>query len=140
MPPLPLLGAVPCLFGNNISLRHSCPLNHCDGLLQLSNAETLSAYLFGSRADARRLPIVRGFEAEVVGETAEQLRAIVTEHKGWLAGNCQRQIDSYRCDPCHAMRANGPCLRLSARWQAAAACAQLHDSMRCASMLHRSSI
>jgi hypothetical protein len=64
--------------------------------LQLSNAEALSAYLFGSRADAARLPIVRGFEADVVAGAAQRLSAIVAEHPAWLAGNCARQVASYR--------------------------------------------
>jgi hypothetical protein len=64
---------------------------------QLSNTEAMSAYVFGGKSDARKLPITRGFETEVVGETADSLRGIVSEHKGWLTSNCQRQIDSYRC-------------------------------------------
>lgn len=57
----------------------------------------MSAYIFGGKSDARRLPITKGFETEVVGETADSLRSIVSEHKGWLSSNCQRQVDSYRC-------------------------------------------
>ena len=63
---------------------------------QLSNAQALSAYLFGSASGARSLPIVRGFEAGVVGESAARLQAIVGEHAGWLAANCSRQAASYR--------------------------------------------
>ena len=64
--------------------------------VQLSNAETLGAYVFGAGAGARKLPIARGFEADVVGESAARLKAIVGEHAGWLAGNCARQVASYR--------------------------------------------
>lgn len=64
---------------------------------QLSNREALSAYVFGGSSDSRKLPIMRGFETEVVGETADSLRTIVSEHQGWVNSNCQRQISSYRC-------------------------------------------
>ncbi len=65
--------------------------------VQLSNREALSAYVFGGASDSRKLPILRGFEAEVVGEAADSLRNIVAEHQGWVNSNCQRQISSYRC-------------------------------------------
>ncbi len=66
--------------------------------VQLSNREALSAYVFGGGGGSAsgKLPIMRSFEAEVVGETAESLRTIVSEHRGWVASNCQRQTDSYR--------------------------------------------
>jgi hypothetical protein len=53
--------------------------------------------VFGGKSDSRKLPITKGFDTEVVGETADSLRSIVSEHKGWLSTNCQRQIDSYWC-------------------------------------------
>ena len=64
--------------------------------VQLSNREALSAYVFGGSSDTRKLPVMRGFEAEVVGETADSLRTIVSEHQGWVSSNCERQIASYR--------------------------------------------
>ncbi|CAL8469427.1 g8968 [Coccomyxa elongata] len=67
-----------------------------DNVLQLSNREALSAYVFGGSSDSRKLPVMRGFEAEVVGETADSLRTIVSEHQGWVNSNCKRQISSYR--------------------------------------------
>ncbi|BDA44834.1 probable transmembrane GTPase FZO-like, chloroplastic [Coccomyxa sp. Obi] len=67
-----------------------------DNVLQLSNREALSAYVFGGSSDTRKLPVTRGFEAEVVGETADSLRTIVSEHQGWVNSNCERQISSYR--------------------------------------------
>ncbi len=65
---------------------------------QLSNADALSAYLFGARGDGRRrLPVGGAFEGEVVGGAAGQLRALVAEHAAWLRANCERQVASYRC-------------------------------------------
>lgn len=91
--------------------RHTCPAQSgqsraatrtgaeeagAGGCAQLSNAQSLSAYVLGSRGDASRLPVVRGFETEVVAGAAERLRSIVAEHPAWLAGNCRRQVAAYR--------------------------------------------
>ncbi|KAK9804945.1 hypothetical protein WJX73_001658 [Symbiochloris irregularis] len=67
-----------------------------DQLLQLSNANTLSAYLLGSGSDSRRLPVARAFQTEVVGDSAADLRLLTEEHGGWLRSNCERQLEAYR--------------------------------------------
>ncbi|KAK9811735.1 hypothetical protein WJX72_009255 [[Myrmecia] bisecta] len=67
-----------------------------DNTLQLSNAESLSAYLLGSKRDSAKLPVARGFQAEVVGTTAERLQTLVMDHQAWLQRNCSGQLGNYR--------------------------------------------
>ncbi len=64
--------------------------------MQLSNLDVLGSYLLGSKGGEKRLPVARGFEAEVVGDTSEKLRRLVADHATWLRSNCERQLDNYR--------------------------------------------
>ena len=79
--------------------------------VQLSNANALSAYLLGSGSDARKLPVARSFQTEVVGDSASMLTRLAGDHGTWLQGNCERQVAAYRSadpdvlhDELHALR------------------------------------
>ena len=61
--------------------------------MQLSNLDTLRAYLLGSGSE-RKLPVQRAFRDQVVGSSAEELMTLTSDFRGWLSGNCSRQVDA----------------------------------------------
>ena len=63
--------------------------------LQLSNVDTLSAYILGSGSE-KKLPVQRAFRNEVVGSSAEDLKQLLQDFAQWLRGNCTRQLQAYR--------------------------------------------
>ena len=90
-----MLPVVPVLQYCNIAVRvQPDSLSACE--VQLSNANTLSAYLLGSGSDPRKLPIARTFQSEVVSDSADTMRRLASDHGSWLQGNCQRQVSAYR--------------------------------------------
>ena len=64
--------------------------------LQLSNVDTLSAYILGSGSE-KKLPVQRAFRNEVVGTSADDLKQLLQDFSQWLRGNCTRQVQAYRC-------------------------------------------
>lgn len=74
--------------------RRACDV--VDATLQLSNWESLSAYVLGPGARGGRLPVAARYQQEVPKEATARLGELVQEHTSWLATNCQRQADNYR--------------------------------------------
>ena len=64
-------------------------------VVQLSNLDTLRAYLLGSGSE-RKLPVQRAFRNDVVGTSAEELTSLTRDFGGWLRGNCSCQVEAYR--------------------------------------------
>lgn len=41
--------------------------------------------------------MARAFQADVIGDSADTIQRLATEHGSWLQENCQRQALAYRC-------------------------------------------
>lgn len=67
-----------------------------DSMLQLSNVDVITSYLFGSKDSARSMPVAKALEAELTGDATATLKGLVKEHSAWLSSNCQRQLENYR--------------------------------------------
>ncbi|KAL4458908.1 hypothetical protein ABPG75_013773 [Micractinium tetrahymenae] len=66
-----------------------------DSMLQLSNVEVITSYLFGSKDGARALPVAKALE-DLAGDANAGIKSLVKEHSAWLSSNCQRQLSNYR--------------------------------------------
>jgi hypothetical protein len=67
-----------------------------DATLTLSNWDSLSRYILGSKNSSVLPPVASLFRQEVPKDSATALAAVVKEHSLWVSSNCQRQIDNYR--------------------------------------------
>lgn len=66
-----------------------------DDALKISNVEVISTYLLGTKNDSAALPAAQQLQAGAAAEL-ERLRGVVQEHSGWIAVNCEAQLDYYR--------------------------------------------
>ncbi|KAG7669644.1 hypothetical protein Ndes2437B_g05823 [Nannochloris sp. 'desiccata'] len=67
-----------------------------DATLTLSNWDSLSRYILGSKNSSVLPPVASLFRQEVPKDSAAALAAVVKEHSVWIHSNCQRQVDNYR--------------------------------------------
>jgi hypothetical protein len=67
-----------------------------DATLTLSNWDSLSRYILGSKNSSVLPPVASLFRQEVPKDSAAALSAVVKEHSLWVTSNCQRQVDNYR--------------------------------------------
>ncbi|KAI3436182.1 hypothetical protein D9Q98_002237 [Chlorella vulgaris] len=67
-----------------------------DQMLQLSNVDVITSYLFGRSSDKKALPVAAKFDEELTAEATAGLKGLVQEHSSWLASNCERQLANYR--------------------------------------------
>ena len=85
------------------------PKTHADNVaVQLSNLDTLRAYLLGSGSE-RKLPVQRAFKNDVVGTSAEELATLARDFGAWLSGNCSQQLQAYRCFSGHSRACDCSC-------------------------------